>query len=43
MTKEELEIIKCALVQLLIQKQVEKKQIENILEKLKIYEIEVIE
>jgi len=43
MTKDELEIIKCALVQLLIKHKQEEKQIEAIIEKLDKYEIEVID
>ena len=42
MTKEELEIIKCALVQLLIKHKEEEKQIETIINKLD-DEIEVID
>ena len=42
MTKEEIEIIRCALVQLLIKHKEEEKQIEQILKKLN-DEIEVID
>lgn len=42
MTKEEIEIIRCALVQLLIQKKVEEKQIEEIIDKLD-KDVEVID
>jgi hypothetical protein len=43
MTEEEIEIIECGLVQLLIKNKQEEKQIETILEKLKKIKIEVIE
>ena len=42
MTKEEIEIIRCSLVQLLIQKKVEEKQIETIIDKLD-KDVEVID
>ena len=41
MTKEEIEIIRCALVQLLIKNQNEKKEIESIIAKIDSYEKEV--
>lgn len=43
MTKKEIEIIECALVQLLINYKQEIKQIEEIIKKVKKLEIEVIE
>lgn len=43
MTKKEIEIIECALVQLLMNYKQEIKQIEEIIKKVKKLEIEVIE
>lgn len=45
MTKDEIEIIRCALVQLLMKNKEEQKQIENIINKINEYEknAEVIE
>ena len=43
MTKKEIEIIECALVQLLMNYKQETKQIEEIIKKVKKLEIEVIE
>lgn len=43
MTNEEIEIIKCALVQLLVRNKQEEKQIESIIEKLSNIKIEVID
>ena len=42
MTKDELEIIRCALVKLLMEKKVEQKEIESIIEKINNYEKEEV-